>query len=426
LYIFIVLLIFIFLGFPIAFAIGIAAMSYLLLTNNLANLIVIPQVMFTSLDVFPFLAIPGFILAGELMTETKITNILVEFSKKLVGFFPGGLAHVNILASIFFAGISGSSLADAAALGPLEIPMMIKGGYSKEFSAAVTAASSVIGPIIPPSISIVIYALIAGNVSIGAMFLAGYLPGILLGIALMIYCYIYARIKNVGISEKANAKKIIHYLKTALVPLGMPIIIMGGILGGIFTATEASVAAVFYALIVGFFILKTLKMSDLPRIFYKAGITSSVASIMVAMAKGLAYFLTEQEVIQKISLTVMNYCSTKEIFLLSVVFIFLLTGCFFDVASGMIITVPILLPIAMEFGIDPIHFGIITTLGLSMSVITPPVGPGLFICSKLADVSFGILSKEIMPFIIIETIVLFTVVYWQNFVMFLPRLFGFV
>ncbi|MBA7559494.1 Sialic acid TRAP transporter large permease protein SiaM [subsurface metagenome] len=414
-----------FLGFPIAFAIGITAMFYLFLTNNLANLIVIPQVMFTSLDVFPFLAIPGFILAGELMTETKITNILVEFSKKIVGFIPGGLAHVNILASIFFAGISGSSLADAAGLGALEIPMMVEGGYTKKFSAAVTAASSVIGPIIPPSISMVIYALIAGNVSIGAMFLAGYFPGIVLGIILIIYCYIYAKIKNIAISEKADIKRIIHYFKIALIPLGMPMIIMGGILGGIFTATEASVVAIFYALIVGFFILKTLKLSDLPRILRKAGITSSVASIMVAMAKGLAYFLTEQEVIQKISITIMNYCSTKEIFLLIIIFIFILTGCFFDVASGMIILVPILLPIAMEFGIHPLHFGIMTTLGLSISVITPPVGPALFICAKLADVSFDILSREILPFIFMEAIVLFIVVYWQDFVLFLPRLFGF-
>lgn len=415
-----------FLGFPIAFAIGIAAMIFLFSTGNITNLIVIPQVMFTSLDVFSFLAIPGFILAGELMTATKITTIIIEFSKRVVGSIPGGLAHVNVLASIFFAGISGSSLADVAALGPLEISLMVEGGYSKKFSAAVTAASSVIGPIIPPSINMVIYALIAGNVSIGAMFLAGYIPGILIGFVLMIYCYIYAKRKNMGISEKANIREIVKYFKIALIPLGMPIIIIGGILGGIFTATEASIVAVFYALFIGLFVLKTLKISDLPGIFYRAGITSSAASILVAMAKGLAYFLTEQEIIQKLSIVLVELSTTKEIFLLIVILILVITGCFFDVASGMIVLVPILLPVAMVFGIHPIHFGIIVSIGLSMSVITPPVGPSLFIAAKLADISFDDLSIEIIPFVIIETIALIIITYWADIVLFLPALFGLI
>jgi len=425
-YIFIFLFMFILLGFPIAFAIGLTALLYVFLSGDISNLVVIPQVMFTSLDSFPFLAVPGFILAGELMAETKITDILVELSKRLVGHIPGGLAHVNILASVFFAGMSGSALADAAGLGALEIPMMIKGGYSKEFSAAVTASSSVIGPIIPPSIVMVIYALIAGNVSIGAMFVAGFLPGILISLSLMLVCYVYAKKRKIGGDEKFEMRKVISYLKTAIIPLGMPIIIMGGILGGIFTATEASVVAIFYALLVGFFIMKTLNIRDLPRIIYKSGIITSISCIMVSMAKGLAYFLTEQEIIQKIGNIIMGCCASKEIFLLIVILIYLIIGCVFDNTSGMIISVPILLPIAMNFGINPLHFGILTNVAMCIALITPPVGACLFICSELANVPFEKLSKEILPFLSVEIIILFILAYCPSIVLFLPKLLNYI
>lgn len=425
-FIFIFLFVFILLEFPIGFAIGLTALLFLFLTNSIEYLIVIPQVMFTSLDVFPFLAVPGFILAGELMTATKITNILVEFSKKIVGSIPGGLAHVNVLGSMFFAGISGSALADAAGLGSIEIPMMLQGGYTKEFSAAVTAASSIIGPIIPPSIVMVIYALVAGNVSIGTMFVAGYMPGIVMGILLMIICYIYA-VRNGHRGEgKFNIKEVIKYLRYAAIPLGMPLIIMGGIMGGIFTATEASVVAVFYALIVGLFILKTIKIKDLPKILYRAGEMTAVACIMVSMAKGLAYFLTDQGVIQSISITIFNYCSTKETFILAVLVIYLLIGCVFDNTSAMVISVPILLPIAMKFGIHPVHFGILTTVAMCIALITPPVGACLFICSKIADVPFLRLSKEIIPFLFVQILLLFIIAYWPEFTLFIPRIFGLI
>src|SRR5680860_678406 len=257
-----VLIFFILIGLHIPFAIGLATFIYIFLIHGPDMFIVMPQIMFSSVNVFAFLAVPAFILVGNLMSKSGITDILVNFVRKIIGFIPGGLAHMNILASIFFAGISGSALADAASLGPIEISMMTKGGYTKEFSGAVTAASAVIGPIIPPSIVMVIYALIAGNVSIGAMFVAGYIPGLLMGVMLMVLIAILSKIKRFPKDDRSSLKEILQVTKLAIIPLMLPVFIIGSIVFGITTATEAAIIGVVYALVIGLFVLKTLKLRD--------------------------------------------------------------------------------------------------------------------------------------------------------------------
>lgn len=422
----VLLFVFIFAGVYVPFAIGFCAFAYIFILHGPEMLIVMPQVMFSSVNVFSFLAVPGFILAGEIMSEAKITDILVNFVRKIVGRIPGGLAHVNILNSVFFAGLSGSALADAAGVGPIEVALMVKGGYRKNYSAALTAASAVIGPIIPPSVVMVIYALIAGNVSIGALFMAGYLPGLLIAAGLMLKVS-YDAIKNkFPRDEKSSFKEIITALYQGIIPLLMPIILIGGILSGVFTATEASAVAVLYGLIIGIFVLRTIKIKDLPAILYRSAKTAGVACIMVTMAKVFAYFLAEQQVLNQITVALTQVISNKNVFLVVLLIYYLLIGCILDNTSAMVLSVPILLPVAMRLGIHPLHFGMITNVAMCLGLITPPVGQVLFVVCKVVNVSFEDLVKEVMPFVVIETICLILIAFIPQISLWLPKVFGFI
>lgn len=410
------------LGIPIAFVMGITTLAALIALPGVP-LHLIPQRMFTGMDSFPIMAVPFFVLAGNLMNAAKITDRIVEFSKELVGRVRGGLGHVNIVASMFFAGISGSAVADTSALGSILIPAMKKEGYSLPYSAAVTVSSSIIGPIIPPSIPMVVIALI-GNLSVGALFLGGVLPGIFIGFGLMGVNYVISRKRNYPKTiEPFTLKFFLKKLVSAIIPLLMPLIILGGILSGIFTATEAASIAVAYALFIGLFILRTLSLKDLPNIFFRSMVLTSTILIVMAMANAFNWILATQMIPQKVSQFVLSISKNPYVLLFLINVFLLIVGCFLEGLAAIILIVPILLPLAIQAGIDPIHFSIIVVANLMIGLITPPLGLCLFVVCGVAKVKLGPLLKEVMPFLIVEIIILFVITYMPWFTLTLPRFF---
>ncbi|MBZ4658517.1 MAG: transporter large permease [Desulfacinum sp.] len=412
------------LGIPVAFCLALSSLVFLLLSGDIP-LHLIPQRMFTGMDSFPLMAVPFFILAGELMNSAGITQKIVRFSTALVGHIRGGLAHVNIVASMFFAGISGSAVADTAALGSILIPAMEKDGYSKTFSAAVTASSSVIGPIIPPSIPVVIYALV-GSVSVGGLFLAGVVPGVLIGVGLMVVAYVLAKKHGYGTKQpRVSFGEFVQALWGAIIPLLMPLIILGGILSGVFTPTEAASVAVAYAVVVGLLVLRTLKLSDLPGIFYRSMLTTSTILMVMACANIFSWILGTEMIPQKVAKVITSLSENPYVLLLLINLLLFVVGCFLEGLAAIIIMVPILLPIAQHAGIDPIHFGIVVVMNLMIGLITPPLGLCLFVCCSVSKVDLVELVRANMPFLLVELATLFLVAYVPQVVLFLPRLFGY-
>jgi tripartite ATP-independent transporter DctM subunit len=412
------------LGVPIAFCLGVSSLVFLSFMKGIP-LGIVAQRMFTGVDVFPFMAIPFFILAGDLMNAAKITDKLVGFADLIVGRLKGGLAHVNIVTNMFFAGVSGSAVADASAIGSFLIPMMKEKGFDSDFSAAVTASAAVMGPIIPPSIPMVIYGLITGT-SIGALFLSGFIPGVLVGFALMGVAYVIAgkrgyptRVRRLTLHEISRTTLF------ALVPLFMPVIILGGILGGIFTATEASAVAVAYALLIGFFAYRTLTLKALPPIFISAAKTTGVVFLAIACSNIFNWLLVVEGMPQTMAAYASKYVHSTAALLLAINILLLILGCLMDATAIMLITVPTLIAITNQFGISPIHFGCIVVLNLMIGLITPPFGLCLFIGCGIAGISLETIVEAIWPFIIVEVIVLFLVTYVEPVSMFIPRLFGY-
>ena len=412
------------LGVPIAFCLGVSSVVFLSFTKGL-SLGIIAQRMFTGVDSFPFMAIPFFILAGDLMNAAKITDKLVAFADLIVGRLRGGLAHVNIVTNMFFAGVSGSAVADCSAIGSFLIPMMKEKGFDSDFSAAVTSSASVMGPIIPPSIPMVIYGLITGT-SVGALFLSGFVPGVLIGFGLMGVAFFMARKR--GYPTRTNRLSLHEIRRTvlfALVPLFMPVIILGGILGGIFTATEASAVAVAYALFIGFFVYRTLGLKVLPEIFISAAKTTGVVFLAIACSNIFNWALVIEGMPQTMAALAKQYIHSTWVLLIAINILLLFLGCLMDATAIMLITVPTLIAITNPFGISPIQFGCIVVLNLMIGLITPPFGLCLFIGCGIARISLETLVKAIWPFIIVEVIVLFLVTYVEPLSMFIPRLFGF-
>jgi len=411
-------------GVPIAFCLGVSSVVFLSFTKGI-SLGIIAQRMFTGVDVFPFMAIPFFILAGDLMNAAKITDKLVAFADIIVGRLKGGLAHVNIVTNMFFAGVSGSAVADCSAIGSLMIPMMKEKGFDDDFSAAVTASAAVIGPIIPPSIPMVIYGLITGT-SIGALFISGFFPGVLLGFGLMGVAYLIARKRKYPTRERRlSLHEIYRTVLFALVPLLMPVIILGGILGGIFTATEASAVAVAYALLIGFFAYRTLKLKALPQLFISGAKTTGVVFLAIACSNIFNWLLVIEGMPETMALYAAKYIHSPWVLLLAINVLLLFLGCLMDATAIMLITVPTLIAITNKFGISPIMFGCIVVLNLMIGLLTPPFGLCLFIGCGIAKISLETLVKAIWPFIIVEVIVLLLVTYVEPLSMFLPRLFGY-
>jgi tripartite ATP-independent transporter DctM subunit len=408
---------------PIFFSLALSALALLWNKGMLVPQLVV-QRMFAGVDSFPMMAIPFFMLAGALMDTGGISTRLVRFSNYLVGWIQGGLAHVVIVASCFFAGITGSAVADASAIGSTLIPLMKKRGFPVLFSATVVAAAGVVGPIIPPSIPMVIYGVMAG-VSIGALFMGGFIPGIMIGLGLMAVVYVQA--KKHGYPREAVRPTAREFIEAAISAFGailMPLIILGGIFGGVFTATEAAVVATIYAFLMGKFVYRELTWGQMPGILYKAGLSTAMILIIVGVANLVGYIMAVERIPMLVADLFLGITTNKWVMMLLINILLLIVGCFIDGASALIIFTPVLLPLIYKLGIDPIYFGVVITVNLMIGTITPPVGLCLYVACGIADVRLEQISRTIIPFLIIEVVVLFLITYIPELIMFVPHLFA--
>ncbi|MDD4363915.1 MAG: TRAP transporter large permease [Atribacterota bacterium] len=422
---FITFLITLFSGMPIAFALGISAFVFFTQWGGVP-MDVIAHRFFDSINQFVLLSIPFFILAGEIMNKTGITKNLVEFAYICVGKLRGGLAHANILASILFAGLTGAGVSDTSALGSILIPAMKEKGFEADYSAAVTAASSVIGPIIPPSIIMVVFGSIMG-ISVGSLFAAGFVPGILIGIGLMIMAYIISSKRgHPRRTEPVKLKEFLIAFKDAFLALLMPIIIIGGILGGVFTPTEAAAIAVAYGLIIGFFVYRTLKLSDLPECLLKSAITTSIILLIIGFANVFGWALAIERIPQQLARFFISMGLNKITFLLVVNGLLLFMGMIMETGANAILLGPVLMPVAVQLGINPLHFAMIMLVNLNIGLATPPLGVCLFVAAPIAEISLEKLSKAIFPFLAVEVIVLLFLTYIPELTLIVPRLIGFI
>ncbi|MBT2686799.1 TRAP transporter large permease [Bacillus sp. ISL-47] len=418
-----ILLIFLLLGIPIAFALGgISSISILLDGSPITQ---IAQGMFTGIDSFPLIAIPLFILAGELMAKGGMTRRLIDFANSLVGHFPSGLAIVSVLACILFAAITGSAIAATAAVGGIMIPIMKKEGYDVKFVAPLLACAGTIGPIIPPSIPLLIYGTSA-NVSIAELFIGGIIPGILMGIGLIIASFIIGKARRYkGRDKRAELKVVLITGKDAVLALLTPLIIIGGIISGSFTATESAVIAVFYAWIISMFIYRELKIKDLYETFKSSAILTGQILIIVSAAGLFTRLLTINQVPQKVSDFILSFADSPGIFLLVINIILLIAGTFIDTTSAIVVFTPIFMPVVQSFGLDPVHFGVLMTMNLSIGMVTPPLGVCLFVACSIGKISIKemVLSKDLWIFICVLILVLGLVTYIPSLVLFGVELF---
>ena len=413
------------LNVPIAFVLGISSLTYFLFFGNIP-LAVIGQKLYTGTDNYVLLAIPFFVLAGELMNRTRITDDLVNFAKALVGRIPGALAQVNIVTSIFFAGLTGAAVADTAAIGSLLIPAMKKEGYSAEYAAAVTTTSSIIGPIIPPSIIVVIYST-ATMESVGALFIGGFVPGILIGLGLMLVALIFAIIyKHPRRRTRMPVKEFLKTAENSILGLLCPLIIVGGILSGVFTPTEAAAVACAYALIVGVFVFKNLTLKDILESFGKSAVTSGVILLIITTATLFSTVLTFEKVPTMLAEYMVSLTTNKYIFLLIINIFLLFMGMILETGANVILLAPILLPIAQLYGINSLHFALIMLVNLNIGLTTPPLGVCLFTAAPIANVKFEKIAKAAMPFIAVEIAILMLITYLPDMVLFLPRITGYL
>ena len=395
-------LLFLFLGIflisniPVAISLGMASIMILLLGKSVPLLVVV-QRLFTATDSFPLMAVPFFMLAGALMEYGGISRRLVKFAQSLVGALSGGLALVAIMGSMFFAAISGSAAATTAAIGAIMIPEMIKRKYDVKYSAAIQAASGSIGVIIPPSIPLVVYGVLTGT-SIGALFMGGFFPGILMGASLMVTAYVIAKYKGYKGETSINIKNIITTFKDSIIALLMPLIILGGIYGGIFTPTEAAVIAVVYAMIVGIFIYKEIDWKNFKEIMVKSTISTAVVMFLIATASLFGWILTWEEIPQQVAKGITHFTSNPIVIIIIINLVYLLVGTFLDTVAAILIFVPIFFPVVTAVGINPIQFGLITVVNLAVGMITPPFGICLFVACSIAKIKLEDIVKAIWPF----------------------------
>lgn len=419
---FVSLLICFILGVPIAFSLGVASVATLQFGSSLP-LTLAAQRLFTGADSFPLMAIPFFMLAGELMESGGISRRLFDFAHALVGFVTGGLAMVSVVAAMFFAGISGAAAADTAAVGAVSIPAMIRKGYHKGFAAAVQAAGGSIGVIIPPSIPMIIFGVV-GGVSIGKMFLGGFIPGALIGGGLMTVSYFLAKRAGYKRESFLGVKAIGRTFIRAFWALLMPLIILGGILGGIFTPTEAAVVAAVYGAVVGFGVYRELKIRDLPRIFAKAAISTSTVMLLIATANIFGWILTAERVPQNVAAYLVSLTTSPAVLYALILMCLLVVGTFMETAASLIILTPVFLPVIKQFGIDPVHFGVIMVTALAIGMLTPPLGICLFISCNIAQIQLSDIIRYIAPFLIVMIGMLLLMTYIPDIVMFIPDVFG--
>ena len=411
-------------GMPVAFVMGFSASLYLLFSPQVSFLDMAPQKLFAGMDSFVLMCIPFFILAGEIMTRGRIADRIVDFANLIVGRFRGGLAHVNILASMLFAGITGIALGDIAALGSIFIPAMKKQGYPGPFAAAVTASSSIIGPIIPPSMIIVIYGAVT-SVSIGALFAAAIIPGILMGLSQMcIGAYLANRHRYPKLAVPITPKKLMLGSRDAVVPLMMPAIIIFGILSGVFTPTEAAGVAVLYAFVVASFFYRSLKISDYAPIFRTAVIFSAKLLLIVGCGSILAWVFGIENVPDKMRGLFYSVSQNKYVLLLLINLFLILLGMWLDCSASIILFAPMLTPLAVAIGLDPVHFGILMIVNLNIGLLTPPLAVCLFAAADISRDPFTKVVVAVFPFLVASLFSLALITYIPVITMTLPRLFG--
>jgi len=406
-------------GVPLFAAMGLASFAFVALVGLPAS--IVPQKVAQSVNSFPIVAAPLFILMGNIMNSAGITERIFAFATAVIGWVRGGLCHANILASVIFAGMSGSAVADAGGVGTLEIKAMKKEGYDSETAAAITAASATIGPIIPPSLPMVIYGVTA-DVSIGGLFLAGVIPGLLMAGALMAMVTEVARRRGMPRHAFPGLGTLWHAYKRAHWALMTPVILFGGMMGGIFTPTEAAGVATVYALALGLFVYRDFNLRDLPRILADTAETTGVVMALVMAAGALGWCLSLSRLPQLVGPWMVETIGNPLLFLFAVNILLLIVGCFMEALAAMLILIPILAPAAAQLGIDPIHFGLIFVLNLMIGTITPPVGVVLFITAKVADISFDAMSRAIVPWLVPLFGVLIAITLWPPLTTWLPGL----
>jgi tripartite ATP-independent transporter DctM subunit len=413
------------LGVPIAFAIGLSTVATMLAAMPVnPALTTMAQRMATGLNSFALLAIPFFILAGQLMNRGGLARRLIELAKALIGTLPGGLAHVNILAAMLFGAISGSAVAAASAIGGILGPRMEAEGYDRDFGAAVNITSATTGMLIPPSNILIVYSLASGGVSIAALFLAGYVPGILVGVGLMIVAGTMASRRKYPKAARPPAREILGKVWAALPSLLLVVVVIGGIIAGIFTATEAAAVAVLYALILGF-VYREVRFVDLPRLFVDSAATTGIVMLLIGASIGMSWIMAFENIPQTVTASLVALTDNKVVILLIVNLILLVVGTFMDMTPAVLIFTPIFLPIATELGIDPIHFGIVMVLNLCVGLCTPPVGSVLFVGVGVAQTTIVRVIRPLLPLFGAMLVALLLVTYLPVLSLWLPRLFGF-
>ncbi len=412
-------------GTPVAWSIAISSLLTILVSIPLLPAsTTIAQRMATGLDSFALLAIPFFILSGQLMTHGGIAKRLVNFAKTIVGAFPGGLALINIVSAMMMGAIAGSAMASASAMGSILGPEMEKEGYDKEYGAAVNITSATIGLVIPPSNVLIVYSLASGGVSIAALFLAGYLPGIITGTLLMIVAALWAKKKQYKTFKKSSFKQCVKSLVIALPSLLLLVIVIGGIVAGFFTATEASAIAVLYTLILGF-IYKEIRVKDLTKILLESSKTSAVVMLLIAASMSMSWVLSYEDIPQNISSLLLNISDNKVVILLLINLLLLLVGVFMDMTPAVLIFTPIFLPVVTTLGISPIQFGIMMVLNLCIGLCTPPVGSVLFVGIGVAKTSIEKVIKPLLPLFIAMIFALILITFIPQITLWLPQKMGF-
>ena len=406
-------------GLPIAFSVGASSVIYLIISG--IPLSVIPRKMFTGIDSFVLLCVPGFILAGSLMNSGGITKKLIQFSNALIGHIKGGLGHANVLASMFFAGITGTAIADTVSIGAVMIPAMKDEGYDTEFAVGVTVSSSTIGPIIPPSLPMIIAGTMSG-LSVTRLFLGGALPGLLLGLALIAVSYTIARRRSYPKQPRANLKTLFKAFIDAFWALMLTVIILLGILGGIVTPTEASIIAGIYAFIAGFFIYKELKLNHIPRIILSTMKSSASILLLVGFARVFGWILASEQIPQILARGLLSITDNTLLLLLIINILLLFVGMFMETIAALVILFPVLLPVAAQIGMDPIHFGVMVVLNLMIGLTTPPIGVCLFAGAGIGKITILQAARGVLPFLLVSLTVLIIVTYIPPITLFLPGL----
>ncbi|HMC01321.1 MAG TPA: TRAP transporter large permease [Flavobacteriaceae bacterium] len=411
-------------GTPVAWSIAISSVLTMLVSiPSLPAFTTVSQRMGTGLDSFALLAIPFFILSGQLMNKGGIAHRLIAFAKTLVGSLPGGLALINVIGAMLMGAIAGSAMASASAMGSILGPEMEKEGYSKEFGAAVNITSATTGLVIPPSNILIVYSLASGGVSIAALFLAGYIPGILTGLFLMVVAMFWAKKKKYKLGEKSNLKQVVKTFIDAVPSLFLLVVVIGGIVVGIFTATEASAIAVLYTLVLGF-IYKEITVKSLPEILLDSSVTTAIVMLLIGASMSMSWVLSFENIPQEISALLLGISDNQIIILLIINLLLLFVGIFMDMTPAVLIFTPIFLPVITELGMDPIHFGIIMVLNLCIGLCTPPVGSVLFVGVGVAQTTIQKVVKPLLPLFLAMIFALFLVTYFPELTLWLPRLFN--